>query len=249
MLNPSKCIFGVSSGKFLQFLVTKRGIEVNSDQIQALIAMSSPRNIRDVQQLTRRVATLSRFVSKSTDKYLPFFRIMRKNQTFQWNEESETIFQQLKEYLDLPSLLTVPNTGEELFVYLSISPTAEQSSDEDLVRWMLFVDGSSNQHSCEAGLVFQTLSGDQMEYAIRIGFKATNNEAEYKALLADLRVATEIGVDSLDVFSDLQLVVNQVQGDYPAKDTRMVAYLDEIDTSGVPSQPKYWGRQSSLLGG
>ena len=67
---------------------------------------------------------------------------------------------------------------------------------------MLFVDGSSNQYSCGAGLVLQTPLGDQMEYAIRIGFKATNNEAEYEALLVDLRVATKLGVDSLDVFSN-----------------------------------------------
>ncbi|GFS33711.1 hypothetical protein Acr_00g0030180 [Actinidia rufa] len=78
-------------------------------------------------------------------------------------------------------------------------------------------------------LVLQNPSGEQMEYAIRIGFKATNNEAKYEALLADLRVATELGVNSLDVFNDSQLVVNQVQGDYLAKDTRMMAYLDEAD--------------------
>ena len=69
-----------------------------------------------------------------------------------------------------------------------------------------------------------------MEYAIHIGFKTTNNEAEYEALLVGLWVATEMGVDSLDAFNDSQLVVNQVQGDYLAKDTRMVAYLDEVKT-------------------
>ena len=69
-----------------------------------------------------------------------------------------------------------------------------------------------------------------MEYAIRIRFKGTNNEPEYETLLARLRVIIKIGVDSLDAFSDSQLVVNQVQGDYLAKDTRMVAYLDEVKT-------------------
>ena len=59
-------------------------------------------------------------------------------------------------------------------------------------------------------------------------FKATNNEAEYESLLAGLRVATELGVDSPDVFSDSQLMVNQVKGDYLTKNTRMVAYLDEM---------------------
>ncbi|GFY91030.1 hypothetical protein Acr_07g0012260 [Actinidia rufa] len=90
-----------------------------------------------------------------------------------------------------------------------------------------FVDRSSNQYGCGAELVFQAPSGEQMEYAIRIGFKATNNEAGYEALLAGLRVAAELRVDSLDVFSESKLVVNQVQGDYLAKDMRMVAYLDE----------------------
>ena len=67
-----------------------------------------------------------------------------------------------------------------------------------------------------------------MEYAIHMGFKATNNEAEYEALLAELRVATKLEVDSLDAFSDSQLAINQVQRDYLAKDTRMLAYLDEV---------------------
>ena len=67
-----------------------------------------------------------------------------------------------------------------------------------------------------------------MKYAIRMGFKSINNEVEYEVLLARLRIATELGVDSLDAFSDSQLVVNQVQGDYLAKDTRRLAYLDEV---------------------
>ena len=62
-----------------------------------------------------------------------------------------------------------------------------------------------------------------MEYAIRIGFKATKNEAKYEAFLVGLRVATELWVEPLDAFSDSQLVVNQVQGDYLAKDLWMMA--------------------------
>ncbi|GFS41559.1 hypothetical protein Acr_00g0075090 [Actinidia rufa] len=61
----------------------------------------------------------------------------------------------------------------------------------NLSKWKLFVDGSSTHHGCRAGLVLQTPSDEQMEYAIRIGFKATNNEAVYEALLARLRVATD----------------------------------------------------------
>ena len=87
--------------------------------------------------MTGRVAALNRFVSKSADKCLPFFKILRKSQGFQWNEESENAFQQLKEYLGSPPLLTVPATGEDLYVYLSISPTAVNAvliREEDQVQ-------------------------------------------------------------------------------------------------------------------
>ncbi|GFZ19790.1 hypothetical protein Acr_28g0004950 [Actinidia rufa] len=77
----------------------------------------------------------------------------------------------------------------------------EQNSVEYLARWKLFVDGSSNQHGFGVGLFLQTLSGEQIEYAIRIGFKATNNKVEYEDLIAGLRVATELGVESLDAFN------------------------------------------------
>ena len=69
-----------------------------------------------------------------------------------------------------------------------------------------------------------------MEYVIRIEFKATNNEAKYEAFLIGLRFATELGVESLDAFSDSQLVMNRVQGDYLTKDLWIVAYLDEVKT-------------------
>ena len=124
ILNPSKCLFGVSSSKFLDLLVTKHGIKANPDQIQALLALSSPRNIHEVQQLIERVTALNRFISKSEDKCLSFFKILRKNRAFKCINESEMAFEQLKEYLELPSLFTAPNMGEELIIYLSISPTA-----------------------------------------------------------------------------------------------------------------------------
>ncbi|GFS40384.1 hypothetical protein Acr_00g0068230 [Actinidia rufa] len=83
----------------------------------------------------------------------------------------------------------------------------EQNQDGDLVRWKLFINESSNQHGYGAGLVLQSSLGEQVEYAIRIGFKATNNEAEYEALLASLRVLIELKVKSLDIYSDSQFAV------------------------------------------
>ena len=86
--------------------------------------MSSPRKIHEVQQLTRWVVALNRFVSKSADKCFPFLKILRKNKSFEWMDKSEVAFQQLKEYLGSPPLLTVPNMGEDFILYLSFLPTA-----------------------------------------------------------------------------------------------------------------------------
>ena len=77
-LNPSKCVFGVLFGKFLGFMVSKRGIEANPDKINAVLEMTPPRTVKEVQSLTGRVAALNRFVSRATDKCLPFFKTLRK---------------------------------------------------------------------------------------------------------------------------------------------------------------------------
>ena len=77
-LNPSKYPFGVSSGKFLGFMVSHRGIKENSEKIKAILDMKSPQSIKEVQSLTGRVAVLNRFVSKAIDKCLPFFKVLKK---------------------------------------------------------------------------------------------------------------------------------------------------------------------------
>ena len=77
-LNPSKCVFGVASGKFLGFMVSQRGIEENPEKVQAIINMASPRTIKEVQKLTRRIAALNRFVSRVMDKCLPFFKTLKR---------------------------------------------------------------------------------------------------------------------------------------------------------------------------
>ena len=86
-LNPSKCAFGVSSGKFLGFLVSQRGIEANPDKIQVILSMEPPKNVKEVQSLTGQVEALNRFVFKVTDMCLPFFRVLRK--AFQWTDECQ----------------------------------------------------------------------------------------------------------------------------------------------------------------
>ena len=77
-LNPSKCAFKVSSGKFLGFIVSQRGIEANPKKVKAILKISSPRMIKEVQSLIGKVAALNRFISKATNKCLLFFKTLKK---------------------------------------------------------------------------------------------------------------------------------------------------------------------------
>ena len=123
-LNASKCFFGVGSGKFLGYMVTHREIKVNSDQIKATNSLQPPRNPNEVQKLTRMIAALNRFISRSTDRCRPFFLLLHKWKGFEWTEEYAMAFQQLKDYLSRPPIMSSPEVDEILFAYLAVAPYA-----------------------------------------------------------------------------------------------------------------------------
>ena len=117
-LNPNKCAFGVTAGKFLGFMVSQRGIKVNPEKIRAIMELEPP-TVKDVQSLNGKIAALNRFVSRATDRCLPFFRTLRKS--FEWTDECQTTFDNLKAYLSSPPLLSPSKLGEELYLYLAVS--------------------------------------------------------------------------------------------------------------------------------
>ncbi|KAL2232611.1 UNVERIFIED_CONTAM: Retrovirus-related Pol polyprotein from transposon 17.6 [Sesamum indicum] len=127
-LNPMKCTFGVAGGKFLGYLISERGIEMNPEKIEAILKLKSPTNIKEVQKLTGKLASLNRFISKSSDRNLPFFKVLRKTKNFEWTEECEQAFQDLKTYLRSPPLLANPKGSEVLYVYLAVSENAISSA-------------------------------------------------------------------------------------------------------------------------
>ncbi|KAL5539207.1 hypothetical protein UlMin_044287 [Ulmus minor] len=145
-LNPSKCAFGVSSGKFLGFMVNHRGIEANPAKIQALLDMEPPRKIKEVQRLTGRIAALNRFISRATDRCKPFFQALRKGKDFIWTADCEQSFQELKSYLGKPPLLSKPHEGDSLILYLAVSKGAVSSAlvrEEDGVQWPIYYTSKS----------------------------------------------------------------------------------------------------------
>ncbi|CAA0841581.1 Uncharacterized mitochondrial protein AtMg00860, partial [Striga hermonthica] len=118
-LNPSKCAFGVRAGRFLGYIVTERGIEVNKDKVQAILDMTPPKNVREVQVLTGRIAGLSRFIAQAAERSFPFFKLLKKK-AFQWGDEAQMAFEKLKEFLSELPLLTKPEPGDELVLYISV---------------------------------------------------------------------------------------------------------------------------------
>ena len=140
-LNPNKCAFGVTAGKFLGFMVSQRGIEVNLEKVRAIMELEPPRTVKEVQSLNGKIAALNRFISKATDKCLPFFHTLRKS--FEWTDECQKAFENLKKYLSSLPLLSPSKPGEELYLYIVVSQAAVSTAlvreEEGTQRLVYFI--------------------------------------------------------------------------------------------------------------
>ena len=338
-LNAENCVFGVGVGKFLGYLITNWGIEINPDQIDVVRPLNPPSNPKEVQKSTGMLAALNRFISKFVDRCRPFYQLLKKWRGFQWDEECDITFRDLKDYLMQAPVLTAPELGEDMFMYLLVSEHAMSTvllrdqgvqqlvyyisktlvdaetrylpleklvlalvhatrklpqyfqahtvfilteyplqsllkrsdftgriakwgtrlgsfdirykpwnvvkgqvlvdfvaefsfkNNMDMVchvenrSWRVFVDGASSALGASSGIVIITPEGIKMGHSFRLGFKASNNEAEYEALIAGLKTALDLGARDVEVYSDSLLVVNQVQGNFEARDSQMKEYL------------------------
>ncbi|XP_027936375.1 uncharacterized protein LOC114191403 [Vigna unguiculata] len=341
-LNPDKCVFGVKAGKFLGFLLTERGIETNPDKCAAILSMRSPTNVKEVQRLTGRIATLSRFLPRAGDQGHPYFECLRKGKGFQWTDECEKAFQQLKEQLGCPPILCRPVIGKPLKLYVTVTDQAisaalmqDQEKEQRLIyfvsktlrgaearyqkiekvalavifstrrlrhyfqahsvsvmtdqpikqilqkpevsgrlakwaielseydisfeprgpikaqvlsdflaeltpspaqheapeaTWILSVDGASNSKGSGAGIILENPQGALIEQSLHFAFRASNNQAEYEALVAGMLLAKELGIYNLLAKSDSLLVTGQVSGEFQAKDPLLSRYLDVVHT-------------------
>src|SRR5438105_11228058 len=95
-LNPEKCVFGVPSGKLLGFIVSHRGIEVNPEKLKDIFRVNSPSKLKDIQKLTGCMAALSRFVSRLGEWAMPFYKLLKKQDKFQWTPEAQKALDKLK---------------------------------------------------------------------------------------------------------------------------------------------------------
>ncbi|GKV27797.1 hypothetical protein SLEP1_g36923 [Rubroshorea leprosula] len=282
-LNPTKCTFGVKVGKFLGFMLTSRGIEVNPEKIRAVLEMKPSSSTKEVQKLMGKVVALSRaipgeklylYIAASTEaistalvredgsKQEPVYYVSKVLQG------AETRYKPLEKLAyakpDLAGRLV--RWSIELTEFkLEFQPRramkaqvledfiAELSKEEKAVMqappidvpckrkapepkkptknlpsnlvWNLYVDGSSNAAGSGAGIILISLEGETFNCTLRFNFEASNNRAEYEALLGGLRLAKAARVEYLRIYSDSQLIVNQVNGDFIATEQVMAQYL------------------------
>ncbi|XP_075082240.1 uncharacterized protein LOC142166795 [Nicotiana tabacum] len=179
--------------------------------------------------------------------------INRKNSSpgenqFEWTNECQQALKDLKSYLSNPPLLAKPKHGERLLIYLVVSevavladfvedfstnlvPDAENElqvlTGSNSGIWTLFTDSSSNVKGAGLGIVLIPPSGEVIRQAIKC-YPITNNEAEYEAVIAGLELARELGIEQIVIKSNSQLVVNQMQGTYVARETQMQQYLEKV---------------------
>lgn len=98
-LKPTKCVFGVSIGKFLGFMVTQRGIEFNLDQIKVVMETFPPSSKKELQRLTSRLATLGHFIARFKNKLRSFFFTLKWVSAIRWTSDCELAFEEIKCYL------------------------------------------------------------------------------------------------------------------------------------------------------
>ncbi|GKV16373.1 hypothetical protein SLEP1_g27025 [Rubroshorea leprosula] len=289
------CTFAVESGKFLGYVVSKKGIEVNPEKVLAVQQMEPPKTAFDeLKQYLASAPLLSKPVEgESLYLYMGvtgeavssvLLREENKNQkpicyvskVLQGAEQNYPLAEKaafalvytarklrayfqshrIVVYTDLPlrKILQKPELSGRLigwsvelseydlkfqprttikgqaiadFLVECISATKEEKAPEHPV-WVLYVDGAASIEGSSAGAVLVGPDGFKSEHALRFKFQATNNAAEYEALIYGLKLASELKVQSIQVFSDSQLVVGQVNGNCEVRDPQLDRYASVV---------------------
>ncbi|RDY06703.1 hypothetical protein CR513_09254, partial [Mucuna pruriens] len=119
-LSPSKCTFGVRSGKLLGFIVNKKGIEVDPDKVKAIQEMSLPQIENEIRGFLGRLNYIARFISRLMATCKPIFKLLQKYQKTEWNEDCQKAFEEIKRYLKEPPNLVPPVSEKLLIMYLTV---------------------------------------------------------------------------------------------------------------------------------
>ncbi|CAM8892537.1 unnamed protein product [Rhodiola kirilowii] len=155
-MNPLKCAFGVTSGKFLGFVVTHRGIEIDQTKIKAIQEMPEPKSLKELRGLQGRLAYIRRFISNLAGRCQPFSHLMKKDAPFVWDDKCRRAFDSIKKYLSTAPVLGAPTPGKPLILYVaaqenSLGAMCAQETDERKERPLYYLS--------------QTLVGAELNYS------------------------------------------------------------------------------------
>jgi hypothetical protein len=149
-LNPEKCTFGVPSGKLLGYIVSHHGIDPNAEKVSAITKMKSLESLHDIQKLMGCIAALSRFISQLDVRRLPFFKLLKKHDKFQWTQEAQVAFEDLKKYLTTPPTLVAPEPHENLQLFISAT--------SNVVSTTIVVEQRESDTNCKIQYTFYFIS-------------------------------------------------------------------------------------------
>ncbi|GKC62865.1 reverse transcriptase domain-containing protein, partial [Tanacetum coccineum] len=258
-LNPKNCTFRVEEGMFLGYKVNTKGLKVCPDKVDAVLNLPSLKCLKDMQKLHGKLASLNRFLAKSAEKSLPFFKTLKKctkKSDFHWTTEMEEAFKQMKQLIAELPMLTAPMEKEELIVYLATTKetvSAVLMTEREAKQMPIYFVSRAlrgpelNYTSMEkpkvsvkgqilADFIVERLEEESPDTLMEAKeelpkpFDTTNNEAEYEALIAGLRIMEQMGVKNLQENVDSRLVANKVNKTYVAKETDMIRYLEKVRT-------------------
>ncbi|GKB99080.1 reverse transcriptase domain-containing protein [Tanacetum coccineum] len=234
-LNHKNCTFGVEEAMFLGYKVNTKGLKVCPDKVDAVLSLPSPKCLKEVQKLNKKLASLNRFLAKSAEKSLPFFKIFKKytkKSDFYWTAEAEEVFRQMKQLIAKLTMLIAPMEKEKLIVYLAAAKekvSAVLMTEREAKQMPIYFVSKAFRDGSGAGLILTNLKRIEFTYALRFRFDAINNEAEYEALIAGLRIAEQMGVKNLQGNVDSRLVANQVNGtQVPRSENKKADALSKI---------------------
>nr|GEW49945.1 reverse transcriptase domain-containing protein [Tanacetum cinerariifolium] len=246
-INPKKCAFGMREGTFLGYKVDADGLRVSPDKVESGPRSTIPKVFKDMQKLNGKLASLKRFLSKSAEKSLPFFKTLKKctkKSDFQWTPEAEGAFKEMKQSRAELSMLTAPKEKEVLIMYLAAVKKA--------INAILMTERDGKQVTVYS--VSRTLQGPEINYTLMEKLILALDDApdtpiedrgelpdswilftdgsscidEYEALIAGLRIARQMRVQNLQANVDSKLVANQVNKIYIANESSVIRYLEKI---------------------
>ncbi|XP_015166801.1 uncharacterized protein [Solanum tuberosum] len=196
-MNPLKCAFGVTSGKFLGFIVRHRGIEVDPAKIDTIQKMPKPKNLRDLRSLQGNLAFIRRFISNLAGRWAPTLG-------------KPLILYIASQERSLGALLAQENEARKEQESSDEFPDKDAFFTEELPAWTMFFDGSARRDGARAGVVLISPERQILPFSFVLGETCSNNAAEYQALIVGLEMASDMKIPQLDVYGDSQLIINQL---------------------------------------